>query len=160
MEGVNILTGLLFPLINFLLFLTALVAIARKPLINFAKAKREDFLRKIHAASSTADELTQLEAAVQKEETSIATEVTDITTKTKQSTTDHSSAFAKETTAMVAQLQLETDQIITAYRQEMHAQLQQQILAAIEQRLVNELPKHDEVGRSNANTKLAQATLS
>lgn len=160
MEGVSFLTGMLFPLINFLLFLTVLIAVARKPLLEFSKAKRDDFLQKIHAASSTADELTQLEDTVKKEQANFDTELTTIEVKTKEAAAERSAAFAKETTAMIEQLQLETDQIIAAYTQEMHAQLQQQILTAIEQRLVNELPKHDKVSRVNANTKLANAELS
>lgn len=160
MEGVGFLTGILFPLINFLLFLTVLIAVARKPLLDFAKTKRDDFLQKIHAASSTADELTQLETTVQKEEAGIDTELATITANTKEAAAERSTSFAKETNAMITQLQLETEQIIAAYRQEMHAQLQQQILNAIEQRLVNELPKHDEVSRANANTKLVNTELS
>lgn len=160
MEGVGFLTGILFPFINFLLFLTVLIAVARKPLLEFAKTKREDFLQKIHAASSTADELTQLETAVQKEQAGIDTELTTITTNTKEAAAKRSAIFAEETSAMIAQLQLETEQIITAYRQDMHSQLQQQILNAIEQRLVNELPKHDTASRANANTKLANTELS
>ena len=159
MEGVGFVSGVLFPFVNFALFLTVLICIVRKPLRGFVAKRRQDFLQEAQDASDKAEELHKLQVKIKKESESIAQEITTIIAQVQRAVTARSEKVAQETRMLVTQIEQDTKQITQAYRQEIHAHLRLHLLHAVEQQLQGELPKHDAVSRAQASSKLRKIEL-
>lgn len=142
MHGVEFLSGVLFPFINFFLFLTVAVYFASKPLQQFARARHEEFLTSARSASAKTEEMDTLEEEVRSARTSIEKDLTALEAQTIADAEQEAALLAAEGGKIAAQVRGEVQQIAAAFRAELRAELKRIILQHVQQKLQESLPQH------------------
>ncbi len=142
MQGVEFLSGMLFPFINFFTFLAVLLYFIRQPLQRFAHSQHEDFLHRARAASAKAAELTALEAEAQRERTRLNQELPALEAQTLADAEQEAALLAAEGGKVAAQIKNEVQQVVDAFCRTLHVELKRIILQRVQQQLQQSLPQH------------------
>lgn len=148
MQGVEFLSGVLFPFLNFFMFLAVLLYFLRKPLQQFAHNQHENFLHSARTASAKAAELETLEAEVNKVRINIEKDLPALEAQTITDAEQEAALLAAEGGKVAAQIRSEVQQVTTAFRSELRVELKRIILQRVQQQLQQSLPQHTE--RSDA----------
>ena len=156
MQGVEFLSGVLFPFLNFFMFFTVLIFFLRKPLQQFARTQHDNFLHRARTASAKAAELETLEAEVKTERQRIDTDLPALETQTIADAEQEAAVLAAEGGKVAAQIKSEVQQVTEAFRAELRVELQRIILQRAQQELRTRLPEH--VARSDAQAARALQT--
>ena len=142
MHGVEFLSGVLFPFLNFFMFLAVLLYFIRKPLQQFAYNQHENFLHSARTASAKAAELETLEAEMQSERTRIDKDLPALEAQTIADAEQEATLLAAEGGKVAAQIRSEVQQVTTAFRTELRVELKRIILQHVQQQLQERLPQH------------------
>ena len=156
MQGVEFLSGVLFPFLNFFMFLAVLIFFLRKPLQQFARNQHENFLHSARTASAKAAELETLEAEVKTERQRIDTDLPALEAQTIADAEQEAAVLAAEGGKVAAQIKSEVQQVTDAFRAELRVELKRIILQRVQQQLHTRLPEH--VARSDAQAARALQT--
>ena len=142
MHDVEFLSGVLFPFLNFFMFLAVLLYFIRKPLQQFAYNQHESFLHSARTASAKAAELETLEAEMQSERTRSDKDLPALEAQTIADAKQEATLLAAEGGKVAAQIRSEVQQITTAFRTELRVELKRIILQRVRQQLQERLPQH------------------
>ena len=142
MDGVEFLSGVLFPFLNFFMFLAVLLYFLRKPLQQYAHSQHENFLHSARTASAKAAELETLEAEVQSERQRIEQDLPALEAQTMADAEQEAALLAAEGGKVAAQIRGEVQQVTHAFRSELRAELKRIILSRVQQQLQQSLPEH------------------
>ncbi len=148
MHGVEFLSGVLFPFVNFFMFLAVLLYFLRQPLQRFAQRQHENFLHSARTASAKAAELETLEAEVQSARTRLDIDLPALEVQTIADAEQEAALLAAEGGKVAAQISSEVQQVTAAFRRQLRAELKRIILQRVQQQLHVRLPQH--TARSDA----------
>ena len=148
MQGVEFLSGVLFPFLNFFMFLAVLIYFIRQPLQRFAHHQHANFLHSASTASAKAEELATLEEEVRQARSSIAKDLPALEAQMITDAEQEAALLAAEGGKVAAQIRNEVQQVTTAFRTELRAELKRVILQRVQQQLQERLPQH--TARSDA----------
>lgn len=144
MADVEFLSGVLFPFLNFFMFLAVLLYFLRQPLQQFAQRQHENFLHRARTASAKAAELETLEAEVQSARTRLDRDLPALEAQTIADAEQEAALLAAEGGKVAAQIRREVQQVTAAFRRELRAELKRIILQRVQQQLQTRLPQHTE----------------
>ena len=154
MHGVEFLSGILFPLLNFSIFLAVLIYCLRAPLQNFARSQHEQFIASARSASVQAEEMDKLEQEVREGRTRIEQELTALEQQTNADAEREAALIAAEGGKIAAQIKGEVEQIVTAYAAELQVELKRLIMRHVQQELQTLLPQHTTASDAQAAQSL------
>ena len=142
MQSVEFLSGVLFPFINFFMFLAVLLYVIRQPLQRFARGQHENFLHSARTASAKAAELETLEAEAQGERTRLNQDLPALEAQTLADAEQEAALLAAEGGKIAAQIRNEVRQITAAFCSELRVELKRIMLQRVQQQLQQSLPQH------------------
>ena len=142
MQGVEFLSGVLFPFINFFMFLAVLLYVIRQPLQRLARDQHENFLHSARTASAKAAELETLEAEAQSERTRLNQDLPALEAQTLADAEQEAALLAAEGGKIAAQIRNEVRQITAAFCRELRVELKRIVLQRVQQQLQQSLPQH------------------
>lgn len=159
MTGVEFFSGILFPFLNFLIFLVVAVYFFRKPLGAFAVARREKFLHEAREASDKADEVARLEHELQEGTRRIDQDLSNLEQQTIADAERQATQIITEAEKTAARIKAEATQVAEAFTTEMQNELKREILRRVREELQGELPRHREQSDVWADAKVQGATF-
>lgn len=159
MAEVEFFSGVLFPFINFFLFLAVAIYFFRKPLGAFAVARREKFLHRARAASDKADEVAKLEHELQEGTSRIDQDLVNLERQTIADAERQAAQIIAEAEKNAARIRDEAVQVAAAFTVEMQDELKREILHRVREELRGELPRHQKQSDTWADAKVQGATF-
>lgn len=141
MEGVEILSGVIFPYINLIIYIAVAIFLFRKPLANMAKKRRDDFLKVKAEAEAAKLEAEQKLKEVNARLSNLDNEIANMKQRSFDQAKLESDRIIEDATRLADHLKKEAKSIVEAEMLAAKAELQNEVLKLVKANVTEKIQK-------------------